>query len=532
MPPLGEPRDPEPRPPGTPVPHPQSPPPAPASTAGSGQAAPVPIAYGTVKLPIQVIEKFAPFVQSPDPWVTGSFNVGQFAANVGNAYECITAGTSITGPTGTALDFTDGGTAHWKYRQQLPFPIYLQFFLGALCEGEVVGALSVWFDKEHIASPALTFLPKSTGLRVGPDAANQTVPGSFDQAAYQHTALMYPLGIGNVTGTQSEMMNIAVELQAVMLGFAGPDVSPADIVNDLLTHSRRGVKWPSSRVDTSITGTAAGGYRVYCDAAGLRFSMAATEQKPALDWIDLILEATNSNAVWSGGALKIVPLGDQPIASPVYGSTGYVPANTPVYDLTLDDFLDHDIPIQTVRRDDADCFNSFPIEFTDRSQAYSRSTVEVPDQLDVDDRGGKRIAQTLALPMTFPDGTAITMLSRIRTQRSLKIRNAYTFRLAYWSMLLEPTDIVTLPVEVIGVKTAVRITSMQEDPANGFTFTAEDYPAGVMSAAAYQPQPGDGYKENQGGTTATLPTVIVDTHTTRGGGVDNIWPRSEERRVG
>lgn len=58
---------------------------------------------------------------SPAAWVTGTFTQGTPVLNGGLPYVCITAGTSITGPTGTSSNSTDGGTAHWKYTGATPW---------------------------------------------------------------------------------------------------------------------------------------------------------------------------------------------------------------------------------------------------------------------------------------------------------------------------------------------------------------------------------------------------------------------------
>src|SRR5216683_3311485 len=48
-------------------------------------------------------------------WAAYSPLLGDRRTNGGNAYQCITAWTSVTGPSGTGADIIDGGTAHWTY---------------------------------------------------------------------------------------------------------------------------------------------------------------------------------------------------------------------------------------------------------------------------------------------------------------------------------------------------------------------------------------------------------------------------------
>lgn len=48
-------------------------------------------------------------------WFAAIYSLGMRVHNGGNVYECIASGTSVTGPTGTDADITDGGTAHWTF---------------------------------------------------------------------------------------------------------------------------------------------------------------------------------------------------------------------------------------------------------------------------------------------------------------------------------------------------------------------------------------------------------------------------------
>jgi hypothetical protein len=494
----------------------------------SGRA--LPIAYGTVKTGVLLIEKLAATVGQPAAWTPSTtwkvgdiVQTGNVAFTSGltitaSAYECTVPGagaTSGTGPSGTGgaiLDPISGGGATWKYLQALPYPLYAQNFVAAICEGPIAGALALYWDKEKFPNLAAgsTFSGKpGITVKLGPDAANQTIPAVWDQAGYQHTALLTSDILGPVSGTQQETPDMAVNVVGLLFGLATDDASPADIVNDILTHTRRGVSWSSAHVDASITGTAAGDFRVYCDAVGFRMSMLIDSERESLAILGDILSATNSDAWWSQGKLKIRPLGDQAIPSPVYGSTGYVPTNTAVANLGPTDLLDHDAPVRVSRRDDADCFNSWPIEYTSRAAAYAKDVVEAPDQLNVDKRGGKKRAATVSLPITLKDGLPAVVLSRILAKRSLNVRNTFTFRTSWKQMLLERNDIVTLTDPVMGLSLyPVRILSKREDEG-GFSWTAEDYPAGVAAAGGYVPATGDGYQANEKISAVRISAIVA-----------------------
>jgi|GEM_PF-3320555 len=428
----------------------------------------------------------------------------------------------------------NGGTT-WTCVSISAAPIYTQGFAGLLCEGAAQGALSVWWDKEHYLAPTLTAAGRKMTLALGPDAGGQVIAGGFDQSGYQHSCVLYGNSVS--TGTQKEIPSLAVETQGVMFGSTVNDVNPGDVIFDLFTHARRGCALPSSRVDASVNGTAASSYRVYCDAYGLRLSMLLDTQRTALSIISDILRATNSDAVWSGGVLKIVPLGDTASTAPVYGATNYAPPAVPAFNLGPDDFLDIHRPVQMVRRSDTDCYNSFPLGFVNRHAvgpaqvfgSYAKTTLDDMDMTDVDKRGLRR-ASTTVLPVIFPDGTAPIMLSRIRAQRSLGVRNTYTFRVDWRYLLLEPTDWGLITEPAIGLINApVRIINFAEGADHTITLTAEDYPAGASAAASYAPQAGDGYRTSgEVATTAGLSLGISAGGVTSVGlsnpPNDNLWP--------
>lgn len=490
----------------------------------------LPIAWGKVKLPVQLIEKFAPSEAAP-PRRTAStaYQVGEYVTVLAYVVQGVRTGNDAVfmcttgGTTGAGADFTGAslitigssygpdGTVTWKCMALGAVDVNTNNFAGALCEGPIVSCSRMWWDKELALSVSGYSPGKATTLTLGPDAANQTIPSPFDQAAYQHTALIHALHAP--AGTQKEIPAIALEVNAVNLSGATLDQSPADILNDVLTHTRRGCSWPSGRVDASITGSAATSFRTYCDAAGLRFSLVLDTQRSALSIIADILAATNSDAVWSGGKLKVVPLGDQSITAPVFGAVAYVPATTAAYNLGADDMLD---PVKVSRRSDSDSYNAVPIQYLDRAADYATVTVEDPEVVDVSVRGLKR-AGTVALPVVFPNGAMPVMLSRILSTRSVKVRNVFTFRLPWRYIALEPTDIVTLTDSVLGLSlTPVRITELSEGEDGTLSITAEDYPAGVAAAASYSPQDGDGYKANEAGSIANRPLNVGGTGMTIG----------------
>lgn len=508
----------------------------PATLAEQGRS--LPIVYGRARVPGLLIEKQAPTLGTPPRRTTAtSYEAGQYVTVLTNcvtngfpqdcSWCCTQSGVSsaladfqFIGFMSVGSSYTEGvtGGAVWKLVAIGQVNVSTHTFVAALCEGEIAAGISLWWDK--LRAPAISGTKPGCGMTLlrGVDAATQSIHATFDQSAYQHTALVYATNAPS--GTKTESPDIAVEVDGVSFGMS-PDVNPADIVNDLLTHARRGCAWPGSRVDSSITGAGASSFRTYCDCAGLRLSLVVDSQRSALQILADLLTATNSEAVWSGNALKIVPLGDQSItgAARVFGAIDYVPATTAIYNLGLNDFLDKENPVEMSHRGDSKCFNAFPIEYVDRSLAYASTVVEdqIIDNIEV--RGALARAQTRSIPVVFPDTTRPAMLSRIMGQRSINVRNEYRFRLSWRHILIEPTDILTLTEPACGLSlTPVRVTQTTVAPDGSVEVIAEDFPAGVQAAVAYTPQVGDGYQPNELVSASRMP-ITLGLGTSLGAGV-------------
>lgn len=451
----------------------------------------------------------------------------------GNLYACTVEGTSSPvgnvgyGVLGTNADIIDG-TCHWMYVKGG----YRNFVAIGLCEGPIVGTSRAWVGSNatislgipHDGNQIAFYLGTSTGIGTRPSWANYST-----NDVYANTAVILAQSVGE---SDSSLSDVSVEVIGIFADPTTGDASPADILIDLLTHPRRGLSWSGSRIDSVSTGPGASSWRTYCTAAGLDLSWAIDAQQDALPLLDILLEVTNTDTVWTprpdgaGGMLKFVPRADEPISG---NGVTFTPNVTPVYDLTGDDFLD---ALQVTRAAAVDTSNSFPVEYSDRASGYRRVTVDDPDMVDVDARGLKR-ASTLVVPQVLAPESAV-MLSRIRAQRSLNVRNRYTFQLGWRHLLLEPTDIVTLSDLALGLdRVPVRIVSIDEDQQNGsFTIVADDFPAAVHVAARYTPQVGDGFVPqlrtalNQFVLTAQQvpPGTISDAASTRGGAIDNIFP--------
>ena len=199
--------------------------------------------------------------------------------------------------------------------------------------------------------------------------------------------------------------------------------------------------------------------------------------------------------MWSEGALKIVPYGDDTISG--NGAT-YTPNLTPIYDLNDDDYIvsgPGEDPVNCERKTPADAYNQVQVEYLNRANAYNVEISEAKDQANIEKYGLRPQEPVKMHGICDPD--VARRAAQLLLQRALYVRNEYEFQLGWKHCLLEPMDLVTLTDSGLGLaKTPVRITSVEEDEDGLLTILAEDYPFGVASATLYPSQHGAGYAAN------------------------------------
>lgn len=512
----------------------------------SERGKPLPLAYGTVRVGPNIIERYdsVGVTNTLPNWTRDTdYTLSDARRSYGNNYQCIVPGHSAltgalgAGPSGTGTDIVDGdagaGTAvHWKY---IAPGIYTAMVLG-FCEGQAFGVGKAWQDSfRYTDYTQLAAISANFALFLG-TPAGVVKPGWFPAGSdplpdyYSNTVILF---ISGTSGADATVPNVSLEIHALFADAMHVDVSPADIAIDMLTHPRRGVFWPAARVDAVSSGSVdPSSWRNYCTAYGLNLSWVIDTQTDVLTLIGLLLDATNSDAIQTnrpdglGFMLKFVPRGDQPLTA---NGVTFTPITTAT-PIGPDDLLE---PITIQRSPPIDRFNSCPIEYVNRDGDYVRDAVDDPDMADVELRGLRR-ATTFALPQVIAPESAV-MLSRIRAQRSLNVVRTFTLKLPDRFLLLEPTDLLTVSDPVMGlVNVPMRVTAVGEDigAGGGVTITAEDWPGLVHAAAAYTPQPNDGYKPNQATPISRSPVLpdqvplgtLTDSGTTRGGAVLNAWP--------
>lgn len=384
-------------------------------------------------------------------------------------------------------------------------PTYQTLVVIALCEGPIVlSPVSpnylldrAWADKDVFLGAALgAMFSQFTG------AIGQAAWGSHPIVSHrlQYSGTAYIAASNLDLGGSASLKNWSVQVQGFLC--SGPydaagyqDAAPDAIVVDFLSNAYYGAGWDSSHIANLAIGqdgTAASSYARYCLAAGFYMSPVIDVQKPAAAYLQEILDSTNSAAVFSGGVLKVIPYGDQAITG---NSVTFTPYVTPIYALGVDTIvppgLGQDM-IAVHRVPQSDTFNSIPVEFIPRpALQFNAATLVDMDPVDTDLYGVRQGATRAYHGIT--QNLHALQISRIAAQRSVYIRNSYSFTLPYRYILLEPMDLVTLTDDKFGlVAQVVRLVSIEEDPAGLLAVVAEEWPFGVATATLYTTDENDG----------------------------------------
>lgn len=243
-------------------------------------------------------------------------------------------------------------------------------------------------------------------------------------------------------------------------------------------------------------------YSNYCVANGIFLSPVLDAQKSASDWIQEILDVTNSAAVWSEGMLKIIPYGD---TSAVGNGAVFLPNTQPIYDLSSNDLL---APITVKRPSIADVMNSVSVEFLNRANDYNVEIAEDKDDAMIAVYGLRKASprQAHAITTTLVAQQVANFLRR----REVEIRATYTLTLGWQFNLLEPMDLVRLTVPELGYNSKpVRITAIREDDNGQLEIDAEDFPFGTASPTLYPQQLPGGFVPQANADPGNINTPIV-----------------------
>jgi hypothetical protein len=397
------------------------------------------------------------------------------------------------------------------------------------------------YSQSGSAPATYTFAPGDVGAEVtitfqlyDPDAVGQNEStmldftlnaGTIGQSPFSYLSSSYPgaaLGYSGVATLLYEPMDLGegAEPQENSFevitpdGYGGGilDCNPVTCLGRVLTDATWGlgvgaVPFPPSVLDTGAGGTwgapgTPGAQQIgstawnWFAANNFFISPVLDSQDSAASTMSKWLESGMCAAFFSEGLLKLVPYGDTSIAA--NGCTWTAPTS---FVVALDDtcFLAKDgvDPVTIKRSAWQDAYNTVSVQWHNRANQYAQEVTQESDQSLIN-RFGSRIEdpQDWGHITTLP---AATFAANMRLKRGTYIRNEYTFALPFNYGYLEPMDVVTISTtsvwamglnnENLGVSDLpVRITKIVDDPVEGLSITAEDYPFGSGQATIYNKQ--------------------------------------------
>jgi len=391
--------------------------------------------------------------------------------------------TAIPHTTETTQGGKGGGV-----KQQNTTYTYTAGVLLAVCEGPFPGesfTTKVWADKK-VVTPGALGLSQFVGTLAQAPWGYLTTNHPSQALAYAGTVFLAAAALD--LGDQAGLPNMSFEVSGFYSTDMGVDANPGNIVADLVTSDLFGAA-PGTPLNVDLTN-----FIDYCAAAGFKLSPAYVSQRPAVDMITELAMLCNSAPFWSGSVLKIMPF----VSQPVVGATTYTPDMTPQYSLTYDDFIagEGEAPVKVSRRRNADAFNSVQIECLDRSGDYNTAVIEAKDQTSIDLFGLRPMPMISAHAIC--DLTAGRAMAEQILQRTLNIRNQYSFKIGWRYARLEAMDLVAITDPLINGMTAllVRVIKVEEDDDGALAITAEDVHSQMPLPGTYASQGSTTYKPN------------------------------------
>lgn len=362
---------------------------------------------------------------------------------------------------------------------------YSATIIFALCEGVVSNFGAVYNDTEVGTMESYGFTTFD-GSRPQEVWSYLSSAHPADAVAYSGTVLVCQANMA--LDSDASIGNFSFECTGNLAITSGPgqlDVNAADYIPSFLTDPYFGAGWAQGAIYDLTQ------LRNYVDAMALWQSPILTDQRQALDHLRDMLTGVNADAFVTGeGVLKILPYGDVPVVA--NGAT-YTPDTTPIYDLGVDDFIvdnPEDDPIKITRGNHDDTFNTVPIEYLDRTNQYNTNTVWSTEPVDADIYGQR--TDSVKTQHGITQQAVALVLSRILAQRSVYIRNEFTFMLGWRYIAIEPMDLLTLTEPKARLnKVVCRVTKVKEDDKGRLQITAQEWPFGVAHATLYGTQSSD-----------------------------------------
>lgn len=373
---------------------------------------------------------------------------------------------------------------------------YTSAVMLAICQGPIQAIRRVYKDKSVFVTGSTSALAQA-GLSAAFGNVGQTawsyLTTNHPAQALGYSGLAYAYASNYLLTDTASLSNHGFEVQGRFRVVVGSDTlndaDPRLIIEDFLTNAVYGVPgWGASLIGSLSD------YALFCKASNFLLSPCLDQQRAATEILEEWLKATNSDAVWSDGVIKIKPLGDTAVTA---NGVTWTPDLSPLYDLTDDDLIpasDGDDPVSSKIERPSDAYNYLQLEFLDRAREYNTNTISAYDQANIEEFGKKKNDQPVVLHCIC-DATIANNILQVLLQRSCYVREAFNFRVDWRFSLLEPLDYLTItsgPLEGV----FIRINDVTEDEDGGFEIDAEEMLVGAGSAALYGRQQAGGYINN------------------------------------
>ncbi len=289
----------------------------------------------------------------------------------------------------------------------------------------------------------------------------------------------------------------------------GFDTDPSYVIEDLILNAKHGINWFGSVPNATEIFYNFISYQAYVRALDLGISPFYNTQQAGAAMLQEIVQNTNSEFVWSGSTLTIVPYGDQSITANGYT---YTAPSSPIYSLNDNDYLQGSSsadngPVTLTRKRPADVLNDIRLECFDRSNYYNTSIVEAKDQSLID-LYGIRVAGSRQAHL-FCDRATAQISAQLQLQRE-QVLNTYVFSVGQRYILLDPMDIIEITDTTMGITNQwVRIKDIQEDATGTLTLTCEEYINGNGSAPLYAFQTSTSFNADYNSLPGNVNTPLI-----------------------
>ncbi len=215
-------------------------------------------------------------------------------------------------------------------------------------------------------------------------------------------------------------------------------------------------------------------------------------------------------------------------------TASYQPNTTPIYDLTLDDFMpsqgsigqgtaEPNVPLIVARKPRDQMLNSVKVEYLDRNNAYNPNIIEVKDEASINLYGRYRPASVRQMHLYCLAAAAQYSATQLLVRQT--IPRMYQFTVGRQFILLDIANIVTVsdPAQNI-FRQPVRLTEIQENSDRSLTMTAEEFP-GTAAAPLFGTEAPVGYQAANDADPGNInpPIIFEPTAELLGGASQEVW---------